>query len=152
MIRHLLAAVTLCALAASPALAGDASFSAFYSPDRVGSGNPVFLSFSGTWDRGESRLLLVDAGMNFRTRFLVGTYWLGGYGIRFQERFYVALSTGGMGTNEGGSFVIGPNVRIDLMGPLSFRYMGLQRLATESGSNVKSFTNLFGVQLTTLRF
>ncbi len=152
MIRHLLAAVTLCALAASPALAGDASVSAFFSPDRVGSNHPVFLSFSGTWDRGEDRLLLVDAGLNFRSRFLVGTYWLGGYGIRLQERFNLALSTGGMGTNDGGSFVIGPNVRVDLVDPISFRYMGLLRIAAESGSDVEDFTHLFGVQLTTLRF
>lgn len=152
MIRHLLAAVTLCALASSPALAGDASFSAFYSPDRLGADGPVFLSFSGTWDRGEDRLLLVDAGLDFRSRFLVGTYWLGGYGIRLQERLSLALSAGGIGTNEGGSLVIGPSVRVDLVGPLSFRYIGLQRIAAESGCNVKSFTHLFGVQLTTLRF
>ena len=115
MRRHLLAAV-LCLLTASPALAGDASISVFYSPERLGLSNPVFLSFSGTWDRGDNKLLMVDAGTNYQSWYDASTYWLGGYGIRLQERLGLALSTGGIATPDGGSFVIGPNVRIDLAG------------------------------------
>ena len=123
-----------------------------YSPDRLGLSNPVFVSFSGTWDRGEDRLLLVDAGMNYQSEYSVSTYWLGGYGIRFQDRLGLALSGGGIATQYGGSLVVGPNVRIDLVGPLSLRYMGMQSFASEKDSEVQSFTHLFGVQIKTLSF
>jgi opacity protein-like surface antigen len=150
--RRLVLAAVLCLLTASSALAGDAAVSAFYSPDRLGRSNPVFLSFSGAWDREGGRMLVLDAGMNYQAKFDASTYWLAGYGLRYQDRLGLALSTGGVATPRGGSFVIGPNVRIDLVGPLSLRYIGLQRLAAEKGSQVESFTHLIGVQIKTLSF
>jgi len=150
--RRILCAAVLCVLTASPALAGDASVSVFYSPERLGMSNPVFVAFSGTWDREENRILMLDAGMNYQSEYDVSTYWLGGYGIRLQERIGLALSTGGIGTPYGGSFVVGPNVRIDLAGPVSLRYMGLQTIAHERDSAVDNFTHLFGVQIRTLSF
>jgi hypothetical protein len=133
-------------------MAGDTAISAFYSPDRLGLSNPLFLSFSGTWDREENRMLVLDAGMNYQSKFDVSTYWLGGYGIRYQDRLGLAVSAGGVATPRGGSFVIGPNVRIDLVGPLSLRYIGLQTIAAESSSQVEGFTHLIGVQIKTLSF
>jgi hypothetical protein len=150
--RRLVLAAVLCTLTASSALAGDTAVSAFYSPDRLGRSNPVFLSFSGTWDREGGRMLMLDAGMNYQSKFDVSTYWLGGYGIRYQNRLGLAVSSGGVATPLGGSFVIGPNVRIDLVGPLSLRYIGLQTIAAESNSQVEGFTHLIGVQIKTLSF
>jgi hypothetical protein len=150
--RKFVLAAALITLIASPALAGDAAVTVLYSPDRLGISNPVYVSFSGTWDRGENRMLLVDAGMNYQSRFAVSTYWLGGYGVRFQDRLGLAVSGGGIGTPDGGSIVAGPNVRIDVAGPLSLRYMGMFSFASESGSQVQSFTHFFGVQIKTLTF
>ncbi len=150
--RGLVLTVVILVLAASPSLAGDTSISALYSPDRLGLSNPVFLSFSGVWDRGETTVLTLDAGMNYQSKFDVSTYWLGGYGARYRDRLVVTLSTGGMGTPSGGSLVVGPNVRINLIGPLSLRYIGLQSVAAEKESQVDGFTHLFGVQITTLNF
>lgn len=150
--RKFVFSAALILVIASPALAGDASVTVLYSPDRLGLSNPVFVSFSGTWDRGEDRLVTVDAGMNYQSRFSVSSYWLGGYGIRFEDRLGLVLSAGGIATPDGGSLVIGPNVRIDVTGPLSLRYMGLQSLASEKSSQVQSFTHFFGIQLKTLSF
>jgi len=151
MKKSLLFAI-LCALAAAPAAANDAAISTFYSPDRLGLSNPVYLSFSGTWDRGEDRMLLLDAGMNYQSKFDVSTYWLGGYGLRLMDRVGAALSFGGFTTSRGGSLVAGPNVRLDLYGPLSLRYIGLQPLAKEAGSEIRDFTHLVGLQISTLKF
>lgn len=150
--RKLVLSTILCLLIASPALARDASICVFYSPERLGLSNPVFLSFSGAWDRGEDRILMLDAGMNYQSKFDVGTYWLGGYGIRFQDRLGLAISTGGMGTPAGGSFVIGPNVKLDLVGPLSLQYIGLQTIASERGSQIDGFTHLIGLQIRAVSF
>jgi hypothetical protein len=150
--RKFVLTAALIVLTASPALAGDASVTVLYSPDRLGLSNPVYVSFSGSWDRGENHLLMVDAGMNYQARFAASTYWLGGYGFRFQDRVSLALSGGGIGTPDGGSLVAGPNVRIDVAGPVSLRYMGMQSFASERGSQVQSFTHFFGVQIKTLSF
>jgi hypothetical protein len=150
--RKFVISAALALMIASPALAGDTAVTVLYSPDRLGTSNPVFVSFSGTWDRSEDRLVTVDAGMNYQSKFSVSSYWLGGYGIRFQDRLGLVLSTGGIATPDGGSLVVGPNVRIDLVGPLSLRYLGLQSFASEKGSHVQSFTHLFGVQIKTLSF
>ena len=150
--RKLVLSAALLVLIASPALAGDAAVTVLYSPERLGLSNPVYVSFSGTWDRGEDRLLMLDAGMNYQSEFAASTYWLAGYGIRFQERLGLALSAGGIATPDGGSLVVGPNVRIDVAGPLSLRYMGLQSLASEKHSQVQSFTHFFGVQIKTISF
>ena len=151
MKKSLLFAI-LCALVAVPAAANDAAISTLYSPDRLGLSNPVYLSFSGTWDRGEDRILLLDAGMNYQSRFDVSTYWLGGYGLHFMDRVGAAVSFGGFTTPRGGSLVAGPNVRLDVFGPISLRYMGLQPLAKEAGSEIRDFTHLFGIQISTLKF
>lgn len=150
--RRLVLAAVLCFLTASPALGGDTAVSAFYSPDRLGLSNPVFLAFSGTWDYQGDRLLLLDAGMNYQSKYDVSTYWLGGYGWRYGDRLGLAASAGGMGAPGGGSIVVGPNVRIDVYGPVSFRYIGLQTIAAEASSEVEGFTHLIGIQIKTLSF
>jgi hypothetical protein len=151
MRKSLLLTVLLC-LAASPALAGDAAISAFYSPDRLGLTNPVYLSFSGSWDRGEQYVALLDAGMTYQSKFDVSTYWLGGYGLRFMDRVAAAISFGGFSTSNGGSLVAGPSVRLDLVGPLSLRYIGLQPIARETNSQIQDFRHLIGLQVSTVRF
>ena len=151
MKRFVLLAV-LCCVVASPAAAGDAAISAMYSPDRLGPSNPLYLSFSGSWDRGEDRVAVLDAGMNYQSEFDVSTYWLGGYGLRFMDRVGAAFSLGGFTTSRGGSLVAGPNIRIDVIGPLSLRYIGLQPVARQAGSQIRDFTHLFGLQVSTLKF
>jgi len=150
--RKLALTAALIVLIATPALAGDTAVTVLYSPDKLGINNPVYVSFSGTWDRGENYLLMLDAGMNYQSKFSTSTYWLAGYGIRFQERLGLGISTGGIASPEGGDLVVGPNVRIDVAGPLSLRYMGLQSFASERGSQVNSFTHFFGIQIKTLSF
>jgi hypothetical protein len=144
--------IILCSVVAAPAAANDAAISTFYSPDRLGLSNPVYLSFSGSWDRGENLLVLLDAGVNYQSKFDVSSYWLGGYGVRFADRVGAALSLGGFTTSRGASFVAGPNIRLDLVGPISLRYIGLQPVAKESSSQIRDFTHLVGIQISTVRF
>jgi len=150
--RKITLAALLLALGAAPALAGDAAVSFMYSPDRLGLSNPVFLSFGGTWERGGSRVLTLDAGFNYQSEFSASTYWVGGYGVRMADRLGVSVAVGGMAAPDGGSLVVGPNVRLDLAGPLSLRYIGLQPVASERDSEIGSFRHLFGLQVRTLSF
>lgn len=144
--------MVLCSVVAAPAAADDAAISTFYYPDRLGPSNPVYLSFSGSWDRGENYMVALDAGMNYQSKFDVSTYWLGGYGLRLMDRVGAALSLGGFTTSKGGSLVAGPNIRLDLVGPFSLRYIGLQTVAKEASSEIRDFNHLIGLQISTQRF